>query len=448
MNLNPLSFLKKKSFVNTFDEGRLDKGWGIEWWQAGRTPMGNQSNAIVEACVQRIATAVASMPVNHFKVSENNSKKRILNSNPVRVLRNPNPMMNQVEFLYNGLRSLYFNGNMYAYCVRNNRQEITQMWLLNANTVTPYRIMDTGDIVYSTGDSRYLPEFFDPQYFVQARDMLHIKLASTNDPLRGVSPIESALAQIAVNNSIANKSRAFFENQGVPSGVLQTDMQLTKDQLVRLRESWDAQSQGLSSGKTPILASGMKWQQVTMSSQDAQLIQANQMSVQAITAVFGVPLALVNSMDNATFSNTETLINHWMATGLGFTVSLIETALERIFECDANEQIDLDEKILLRANFKDRIDALGSAVSHGIYSPNEVRQIEGLPPVDGGEKPYLQQQMIQLGENPLATNEVQAPPAIPALAPADVKPADAPPEDPQKTKELLKSLIKGKMTYA
>jgi len=458
MNINPLNLFKKKSFVNTFDEGGLFKGWGQEWWQAGRNPISGAHNAIVEACVNRIAQAVSTMPVQHYEIDEDGSKERVMNSNPMKVLRNPNPMMNQVEFLYNGLRSLYLHGNMYAYCVRNNRTEISQMWLLNSPTVHAYRIVETGDVMYSVGDTRYTPELFDPTYFVPARDMLHIKLATSVDPLRGDSPITSAAAQIAVNNSIANKSAKFFENQGIPSGVLTTDLSLNKEQVARLRDSWDQQSKGLSAGNTPILANGLKWQQVTMSSQDAQLIQANAMSVQAITAVFGVPLALVNSMDNATFANTETLINHWLATGLGFTVSLVETALEKIFECGPDEEIDLDEKILLRANLKDRIDALGAGVLNGIYSPNEVRFIEGLPPVLGGEKPYLQQQMLQLGERP-------EPVAAPMASTAPAEPADEPKTepkdstnsdnansedkvDPEQAKQILKTLLIGKMRHA
>lgn len=446
MNINPFSFFKKKSMVNTFDEGALNKSWGMEWWQQGKNGGGNAQNAVVEACVQRIATAIASMPIQHFNVDENGIRKRVLNSNPLKVLRDPNPMMNQVEFLHNGIRSLYMNGNMYAYCVRNNRTEITQMWLLNSNTVHAYRVPETGDVVYSVGDTRYTPETFDPEYFVPARDMLHIKLATSYDPLRGESPIASAAPQIAANNSIAIKSQRFFENQGIPSGVLQTDLQLTKQQISQLREAWNEQSQGLSAGKTPILAGGLRWQQVSMSSQDAQLVQANTMSVQAITGVFGVPLPLVNSMDNATYSNTETLISHWLSTGLGFTISLIETALERIFECSADEQIDLDEKVLLRANFKDRIDAIGTAIGKGVFSPNEGRQLEGLPPVEGGEKPYLQQQMIQIGSIPSVPAPVVAP-----VAPAVEEPKEdlnESEDDLAQTKALLKSILIGKMRHA
>jgi HK97 family phage portal protein len=432
MNIWPF---KQKSLVNTRDVGVIDTSWDIGWWQAGKNPLDNGNNAVVEACVQRIATAVSQMPITHFAIDDKGTRTRVLNSNPMRVLRRPNPNTTGIDFLYNAVRSLYLDGNFYAYCVRNARTEITEMWLLNPKSVNAYRLPEGSDIVYSVGDHRYTPANFDPTFFVPARDMLHVKLAHLENPLKGVPPIQFAAAQVSANNSIANKTAKFFENQGVPSGVLQTELALNQDQVRRLRDSWDAQSQGFNAGKTPILTSGLKWQQVSMSSQDAQLIEANNMTVQNISAVFGVPLALINSMQQATYNNTEQLISHWLATGLGWTVSLIEQALESAFELSADEQIDLDEKILLRANFKDRMDALGSGILNGIYAPNEARQVEGLAPIDGGDKPYLQQQMIPIGESPVVTQPGQPNPPKPAA-------------DSAQAKSVIKAYLSGKMRHA
>jgi hypothetical protein len=91
---------------------------------------------------------------------------------------------------------------------------------------------------------------------------------------------------------------------------------------------------------------------------------------------------------------------------------------------------------------KDRVDTLGQAVQRGIYSPNEARRIEGLPPVEGGEKPYLQQQMIQVGETP----EPVAPPAPPT--PAVEQPEDPEAQDNEAEKALIKSILIGKMHHA
>lgn len=445
-----LDLFKRKSLVNTMDVGVLNQSWGQEWWQDGRKPLHGGNNAVVEACVRRYAASISSMPIEHYRTKEDGTRVPVKNSAPLRALRRPNPMMNQVEFLSNMVRSLFYNGNAYAVARRNNRTEIAEMWLLRPEMVHAYRLPEDGGVVYSLSDTRFTYENFDPTYFVPSRDMLHIKLATPNDPLRGVSPIESVFAPVTTNNAITSGSASFFTNQGRPSGVISTDKDLTKEQITRLREAWDQQSQGFSSGKTPILASGLKWQQISMSSQDAQMIQAYQMTVEAITSVFGVPLALVNSMGNATYNNTEQLISHWLATDLGHTIKLIETCFENFFELDADESLNLDEKILLRTNMKDRVDTLGNAVQRGIYSPNEARRIEGLPPVEGGEKPYLQQQMIQVGETP----EPSAPPAPPAQPnlPADADDNDendgAAPLTNEEAKALVKSILLGKMQHA
>jgi hypothetical protein len=133
---------------------------------------------------------------------------------------------------------------------------------------------------------------------------------------------------------------------------------------------------------------------------------------------------------------------------LGHTIKLIETSLENFFEMGADESLNLDEKILLRTNMKDRVDTLGQAVQRGIYSPNEARRIEGLPPVEGGEKPYLQQQMIQVGQTPEPKTTAQ--PNLPE--PETQEDSQTEETEPQLTNEEAKSLIKslliGKMNHA
>jgi HK97 family phage portal protein len=440
-----LDLFKRKSLVNTMDVGVLNQSWGQEWWQNGRKPLHGGNNSVVEACVRRYCSSISLMPIEHFVTKDDGTRVHVKNSAPLRALRKPNPLMNQIEFLSNGVRSLFYSGNFYALAVRNNRTEIVEMWLLHPDRVHAYRLPDGGDVVYAVSDTKFNRDNFDPEYFVPARDMLHIKLATPDDPLRGVSPIASVAAAVAANNAIASGSAKFFENQGRPSGVISTEKDLNHDQITRLKELWQQQSAAFASGKTPVLTNGLQWRQVSMSSQDAQLIQSNQMTVEAITSVFGVPLALVNSMGSATYNNTEQLISHWLATDLGHTIRLIETSLENFFELSANESINLDEKILLRTNMKDRVDTLGNAVQKGIYSPNEARRIEGLPPIAGGEKPYLQQQMIQVGAEP----EPVAPDVAAALP--NIEPEKEPADEPlsnEEAKSLVKSILIGKMIHA
>jgi len=77
----------------------------------------------------------------------------------------------------------------------------------------------------------------------------------------------------------------------------------------------------------------------------------------------------------------------------------VEASLEGIFDLPVTEKIELDESALLRTNFEARINALTRAVQGGVYTINEARGKEGLHPVEHGDVPIVQMQMIPLGSS-------------------------------------------------
>jgi HK97 family phage portal protein len=180
------------------------------------------------------------------------------------------------------------------------------------------------------------------------------------------------------------------------SGFISTDQTLKKEQMDQLRRAWGEVSQGLNSGEVPILHSGLKFQSLSLSSQDAQLVEAYHMSVEEIARAFRIPLPMIGDLRNSTYNNVEQLVSMWLATGLGFLLEHVEQALGLFFRIGNNECIQFDTKGLLRSDFKGRIDALVRGISGGLYSVNEARSEEGLPAVDYGEEPRLQAQVIPL----------------------------------------------------
>ena len=79
---------------------------------------------------------------------------------------------------------------------------------------------------------------------------------------------------VSVNVSLAGNQAAFFANMNRPSGVLSTDEKLKRDELATLREAFDARSKDINAGGLPILSHGLKFQPMHITSQDAQLIEA------------------------------------------------------------------------------------------------------------------------------------------------------------------------------
>ena len=54
------------------------------------------------------------------------------NSSLSRVLKHPNAYQSISDFLLNVTRQLYLDGNSYALCLRNDRNEITELHLMDS----------------------------------------------------------------------------------------------------------------------------------------------------------------------------------------------------------------------------------------------------------------------------------------------------------------------------
>ena len=63
---------------------------------------------------------------------------------------------------------------------------------------------------------------------------------------------------------------------------------------------------------------------------------------------------------------------------------------------NARESVSYDLDGLQRGDFKTRIEASARAVQTGIFTPNEAREKENLPPQDGGDQLFVQGAMLPI----------------------------------------------------
>ena len=375
----------------------------------------------VYACTMAIARAVAQCYPKHVRQTDQ-SFTEITNSAAYRVLRNPNSYQTSPDFLLNLVATTLFDGEAFALATRNSRSEITALHPLPRGACSPMIDNETREIFYAVGSSPLAPGGTD--YIVPARDMLHLRFHTPRHPLVGESPIKAAALAIGINVALSRTQAAFFANMNRPSGVLTTDAQLNAEQMTSLRLAFDDKSSGMSSGKVPILQSGLKWMPMSVNSVDAQLVEAQRMSLEDIARVFGVPPASIGDMAHQTHANAEATISNFLSMSLGSYLEHIERALDRLFGLDGgSEWIELDTSALLRTDFAGRVDGLTKALTGGLMTPNEARSREGLSPVDGGNTPFMQRQNTPinlLAELAAADVSRGGPPApAPAAPPPD-----------------------------
>jgi HK97 family phage portal protein len=365
-------------------------------WNRNLDISGSEARYIpaVYASVMASSRAVSQCRAQHIKLD--NEGKRVIkkDSYQARLLRTPNRYESWNQFILNNIAQMLFDGESFNYLVRDDRGKIIQMHRLNHGTCTPH-ITPEGDLFYSVGSNPMVAKGIEA--LIPDRDILHLRSHTPRHPLIGESPIKAAAMAAGINVTLSKSQMAFFNNMSRASGVISTDQVLNKDQMVMLRAAWDNQSKGMAQGKVPVLGGGLKFQQMSITSQDAQLIEAQKLSISDIARVFGVPLPVIGELENSTMNNVQELISLWLSMSLGSVIENVEASLNRMFDFGPNEEINLDESALLRMDFLSRIDGLTKAVQGGVYTINESRAKEGLHAVENGDVPMLQAQMQPIG---------------------------------------------------
>lgn len=400
-----------------------DVGNSWNWWQNGYDVETTSRSALVEACVSAYSQTVAMCPGDHWHLNDDGGRERVTTSALSRVLKRPNSYQTISDFMLNAVRNLYIDGNAYALALRNSRYEITELHLMNSRQ-SMAQVAATGDIFYGLGGNAIVERMLDYPLLVPARDVLHIRLNTSDyDQLRGESPILAAARDVAAGNAMAAQQLAFYLNQARPSTVLSTDMILDAVQVQALRDRWNEQSRGLGSGGTPILTAGLKPVSLSSNAVDSQLAEIMKLSEQHIALAFRIPLQILG-IGGSGFNTTEALMQSWLASSLGFCLNHVEEALGKLFGLGGypDDYLEFDTSALLRSAFRDRIEGLTRAVQGGVFAINEARATEGYPAVKFGDEPRVQQQLVPLSA------AAAIPSAPPALAPPSAAPAAAPKE--------------------
>jgi HK97 family phage portal protein len=373
---------------------------------------------VAYACVVATAKALSMCYPQHMVQGKDGKYEKSTTSPVSRVLRKPNSYQTWPQFLFNVVTEMLFRGEAFVQLVRDNRYAVIAMHLLPRGSCMPYVSPEDGSVFYSIGENPMNPQGI--KYMAPARDIIHFRQYTPRHPLIGETALTAAALSLGVNVALNANQAAFFSQMSRPSGILSTDTMLTREQMQTLRTAFEEQSKGLSAGKIPILGGGLKFSAMGISSQDSQLVQAQRMSVEEVARVFGVPLPVIGDLTHGTMNNTETLINFWLSTGLGSLMENVERSFDAAFDLSATEYVELDVNALLRMDFKTRVEGLAKAVQGGILKPNEARASESLPPVDGGDTIYMQQQMVAIDQ----LEDLHKPPAPAPASAAPTEPAN------------------------
>ena len=348
----------------------------------------------VFSCISLIASDISKMPLRLMRRDSNGIWKENNNGTPARIYRRPNAFQNRMQFFECWLNSKLCHGNTVVLKIRNTRGDITELRILDWNKVTPL-VADDGSVFYQINPDNMTG--VDASVTVPAREVIHDRFNCLFHPLIGLSPIYAAGLAAMQGHHIQENSAHFFRNGSKPSGVIEVPGTITEDNARKLKANWDTGYTGENAGKTGLLSNGAKYNPISMSADDAKVVEQLQMSEKIVCSTFHVPAYKAGVGDLPSYDNIEALEQQYYSQCLQTLIESIELLLDEAFELEDDAGTEFDVSALLRMDSERRIKTLGEGVKNTILTPNEARRSENLPPVTGGDELYLQQQNFSLG---------------------------------------------------
>ena len=351
-------------------------------------------------CVSILSQTYASLPLGVYRELPNGGKEPD-KSHPLYKVLHDQPNSWQTSFEWREMMAAHFalRGRCYSEIISTGGSAVNSLVPLHPDRVRPFRAPD-GKLAFE-----FTP-LDGPRRIILQSEMHFMHLMSM-DGVTPTSPI--GLCREAVGLALATEEHGarLFSNGARPGGILKMPGRVKDEEMLkRLKESWNEAQGGLRNAhKVALLEEGLEWQQVGMTSEDAQFLETRKYQLAEIARIFGVPPHKIADLERSTNNNIE-------HQGIEFVTDTIrpgavrwEQALKRdlfIGNWSRTHTPEFNLDGLMRGDSAARGQFYSTMLQNGVYNRNEVRGLENRNPSDApGMNDYTVQSnmaMIQLLE--------------------------------------------------
>ena len=334
-----------------------------------------------QSCTRIISRNMAMMPLKVF--TDTPQGKRLATECPEYTLLYSRPNDRQTAYEFREMQQGHFelSGNAYAEKKMDRRGVTQQLLPMHPARVVP-EVLTNGRMRYRYSD----PLTSTTRVLVQD-EVFHLRNWS-DDGYVGQSTVSMGADIFGVALAAQDYSSRFFQNDAKPglyfeqTGVNRFKSEQDKEQF---RENWRQSQTGRNRHKTAILPVGMTLKEFGIKPSDAQLLDARKFSRIEICSLFGVPPHLIGETEKAaTYASVEQFNIMFATQCLLPRVVAWEQAIQRDLLQDDSFAAKFSMAAILRGDNASRTAAYAVAIQNGWMSQNDVRLLEDMDPVEGG----------------------------------------------------------------
>ncbi|WP_445621333.1 phage portal protein [Kushneria sp. Sum13] len=364
----------------------------------------------VWSCARLLSETVATLPLGLYERDQRGGKSAVSNHSLYALLHDqPHADLTAVEYWELVVCHVALWGNHYSRITRNGVGTVVSLEPLWPEHMNDPEHDEDGNLlfVYNGPDGR--EELGESEVF-------HVKGFGVNGRV-GLSVIGVARNSISVALATEETAGKMFANGMQSSGFVQADKTLTSEQRKVFRENLQEFTGSNNAGKTLLLEGGFKYEPLTMKPEDAQMLQTRAFNIEEICRWFRVPPWMIGHTEKTTSwgAGMEQQNLLFLTYVLRPYLTRIEQAVKRQLLTPAERKryfAEFNLEGLLRADSTGRAALYSQMSQNGIYTRNEIRARENMPPAPGGDALTVQSNMIDLSALGQNTDDQQAKAAL------------------------------------
>lgn len=282
-------------------------------------------------------------------------------------------------------------GNCYAEKVYDRAGRLSEIWPIQPHRVCPE--IKNGSILYDVSVNGRIVT-------LDRGSIIHIA-GLGYDGIMGYSIATVARESLGLGLAMEEFGARFFGAGTHPGAIAEHPGKLSPEGAKRLQASLQEKHAGLGkSHRLLLLEEGMTLKSVGIPPEDAQFLESRRFGVAEIARWLNLPPHKLKDLERATFSNIEQQAIEYVTDSL----------LPRCVKIEQNLNIQILTKSerkqgyyfkhslegLLRGDSEQRSKLYQVLWGCGALSPNDIREKEDLPPIDGGDIHLIPLNMISL----------------------------------------------------
>jgi len=346
----------------------------------------------VFACISLISKDMGKMPIL-LKRMQNGVLVNVDIPKELNLFKKPNKYQTWQQFNEFWTTSLLRRGNAYVLKQRDAFGNIFRLLVLNPDHVKPL-VDDKGNVFYQLGTDQLNQT---ESTILPASEIIHDRINCLYHPLVGLSPLIACGVAAGIGLNIQSNSSRFFGNMSRPSGILTAPGPIPAEKATAIGAAWNANYSGQNIGKTAVLGDDLKYQPITMSAAEAQMMEQLEMSARTVCVAFNVHPYKIGLVDVNTSVKISDQNETYFSDCLQSYVESRENLLDEGLNLESfNVESFFDIETLIRMDSTSQMNRLKEGVGAAIMTPNEARQKLGYQPLEGGDTVYMQQQNFSL----------------------------------------------------